>query len=65
MIASDALARDRALEREVRDHKAAIRRHRTLLRDKATALARHREECRRRGITLIVEGDGTQWREQH
>lgn len=50
--------RARDLAQRIRAHKAAIRRHREQLQADARQLERLREECRKRGIRLIVQSEG-------
>lgn len=54
----DLQVRERELAGEVVTHKAAIRRHRCALSRAAADLAEVRRELARRGIRLVLKGEG-------
>lgn len=54
----DAQAQAAALADEIATHKRAIRHHRRTLAERASQLQELREQCARRGIRLVVKGEG-------
>ena len=54
-LATTAAARASALKATVAGHNAAIRQHRKARRDAIAALEDLEQECRRRGIRLVIE----------
>ena len=58
MNAADGARRHDALAREIRSHKAAIRRHREGLGRAKAELVELERECALRGIKLVVNGEG-------
>jgi hypothetical protein len=56
--AAEGVRRRDELERAIRSHKAAIRRHRQELGRAKAALLELERECALRGIKLVVTGEG-------
>lgn len=51
-------ARAVALSGQIAEHKAAMRRHRHALAERAAELAALKRECASRGIRLVLPGEG-------
>lgn len=58
VTAAEGVRRRDELERAIRGHKAAIRRHREELGRAKAALLELERECALRGIKLVVTGEG-------